>query len=210
MKQEEMVVDLTDDDNGKNGSTKTTTTISSLFKTTQRTDSDHGIETKLGRSRSCGGASKRSIRTPRMNASTKKRKMKSSGTKKNGKIAGKTLEQHRRAMGNVVKENIKVEKWCIGARTHCVIKDVEAEVFQKLVLVNASSVVPTFSSDIRIDELQNIPVLVVSILSTDLIANVFGATKIKGGTRLGSWSADKCEIVYVPQTKEMRVWWTMK
>lgn len=47
-------------------------------------------------------------------------------------IAGQSLEQHRRALGDAVKRHISVEKWCIAARTHCTTK-CKTEVFQKLV-----------------------------------------------------------------------------
>ena len=43
-------------------------------------------------------------------------------------LGGKTLEQHRRAMGDRVKAKISVEKWCIEARTQATISDVEPEV----------------------------------------------------------------------------------
>lgn len=143
-------------------------------------------------------------------SSSKMPKKKASSAKnKGGKIAGKTLEQHRRAMGDVVKKQITVEKYCIEARTHCTIKDVEPEVFRKLILTNASSVVPDLD-DTDEDDMQSLPVIVASIKGSDNMAAIFGATKIKGGNRMASWSADKGEIIYLPESKEMRVWWTMR
>jgi len=122
---------------------------------------------------------------------------------KAGKVAGKTIEQWRRALGNDVKTQIKVEKWAIEARTHCVCQAVALEVFEELIVPNAASVIPAeFDS--------STPVVVASIASTSAMAEIFGATKIKGGTRMGSWSADKGELVFVPKDKELRIWWTMK
>ena len=37
------------------------------------------------------------------------------------KVEGKTLEQHRRALGDAVQSCISVQKWCVAARTHCVV-----------------------------------------------------------------------------------------
>ena len=65
---------------------------------------------------------------------------------KGSKIKGKTIEQHRRAMGDAVKAQISVEKWCIKAKNHCVIEDVDASVFEQLVVVNAENVVPSWKN----------------------------------------------------------------
>ena len=122
----------------------------------------------------------------------------------NKKINGLTLEQHRRALGDKVKGSINVEKWCIEARTHCEMSGVDAEVFRQLVEPHAESVVPTeFDS--------GTPVVVASVLGQGNAAAVFGASKVKGCTAgRGSWMADKMELVYLPQSKELRVWWTMR
>ena len=164
-----------------------------------------------GTEASSGQSSPVSTRTP-STSDSKRRKItpankSCSTTKKGAKIAGKTLEQHRRHMGDQVKANITVEKWCIEARTHCTLRDVEAQVFRQLFIPNASSVVPDI--DACDESLNSMPVIVASIQGTSSMAAIFGATKIKGGTRLGSWSADKGECIYFPATKEMRVWWTM-
>ena len=118
------------------------------------------------------------------------------------KIAGMTIEQHRRALGNQVKSKIKVEKWCIAPQCHCVMQ-CEIEVFRKLIVPNAQSVMPsTFDATTA--------VVVASIEGSEAAGAVFGYTKICGGTRLGSWSANKMELIFFPRSKEMRVWWTMR
>ena len=114
-------------------------------------------------------------------------------------IDGKSLEQHRRTLGDAVKAHISVEKWCIAARTHCS-THCELEVFQSLVVPNADSVTP--------EEFSEETPVVVAALSRGA-ADVFGSTKLTGGTRMGSWSADKMELVFFPPTGELRCWWTM-
>lgn len=121
---------------------------------------------------------------------------------KPAKPGGKTIEQHRRTWGDAVKANIHVEKWCINAKTHCVIEDVEHSAFEELVLPNASSVVPANFNN-------KTPVVVASVTSTAAMGEIFGKSKISGGTRMGSWHANKGEIVYFPPTRTMRVWWIM-
>lgn len=120
------------------------------------------------------------------------------------KIGGKTVEQHRRALGDAVKGKINVEKWCVAARTHCSIGDVDRAVFEALVRPNAASVTP--STPITAET----PVVVAAIHGSAAMGEIFGHSKIKGGTRCGSWTADRGEVVYFPGTREMRVWWTMR
>ena len=61
---------------------------------------------------------------------------------KPAKIGGMTVEQHRRALGDAVKSKISVEKWAVEAKTHCAITDVDAAVFEALVVPNAAKVTP--------------------------------------------------------------------
>lgn len=126
--------------------------------------------------------------------------------KKAARTAGggekKTLEQHRRALGDSVKAAIHVEKWCIKAQTHCE-TECPLHVFQELVVPNAVEVMPASFC-------ATTPVVVALVEGHDSAAQIFGKTKITGGTRMGSWTADKMEIVYFPATSAMRIWWTMK
>jgi hypothetical protein len=117
-------------------------------------------------------------------------------------VAGSTLETHRRTLGDSVKGKIEVEKWCIGARTHCNMENVDIRVFRKLFVPNAREVTPAeFDS--------NTPVVVANFDSYRNLSEVFGATKLTGGTRMGSWHANKMDVVYFPATQKMRCWWTM-
>lgn len=119
--------------------------------------------------------------------------------KTSGKIDGKTIEQHRRALGDQVKRAIKVEKWAVEART-AIESKISLAVFRELVVPHADSVVPP-----KFD--ATTPVVVAS---TKQMGEIFGKSKIKGGTRLGSWSADKGDLIFFPSSGELRVWWTMK
>lgn len=139
--------------------------------------------------------------TKRNRTSARKTPTRSTPSKKKGKIGGKTVEQHRRALGDLVKKKITVEKWTVAAHT-CMEATTSAEVFSALVVPNAASVVPA-------DFSASTPVVVASVLTSKAIGEIFGHTKIKGGTRLGSWTANKADIVFYPPTGQLRVWWTM-
>lgn len=123
---------------------------------------------------------------------------KSSGSEK---FDGKTLEQHRRALGDQVKKAIQVEKWCVEAKT-TIETTISSKVFERLVIPNAKSVVPD-----KFD--KTTPVVVCCVEGTQALGEIFGRSKIKGGTRLGSWSADRGDVIFFPATGKMRVWWTM-
>ncbi len=112
------------------------------------------------------------------------------------------LEMHRRTLGDAVKARIHVEKWCIGASCHCTTQ-ASLDVFRRLIVPNAADVTPVgFDADT--------PVVVASVRGTASAGEIFGKTKITGGTRMGSWSANKMELVFFPPTGELRIWWTMR
>lgn len=141
----------------------------------------------------CGSAKKLALTPPTVKKAIAK---KSSG--KVPKIAGLTLEQHRRALGDMVKSNIHVQKWCIEARTHTK-TTMELDVFRELVVPNATKVVPA-AFDASTD---------VVFASSNTPGVICGSSKITGGTRLGSWSADVMDFIYFPKSRELEVWWTM-
>jgi hypothetical protein len=90
------------------------------------------------------------------------------------KIAGKTLEQHRRAMGDKVGAGIHVVQWCVAARTSCTIEGCNIDVFRALVVPNAKDATPSLFG-------SGAPVVVASV--TQGAAAIFGSTKVTGGTR---------------------------
>ena len=68
------------------------------------------------------------------------------------------------------------------------------------VMPNSISVTPAdFDSDT--------PVVVA--LATRGASTIFGSTKLTGGTRMGSWTANKMQLIYTPATQQMSCWWTM-
>jgi hypothetical protein len=72
-------------------------------------------------------------------SAAKKPKTSKPKPKQSDKIEGKTLDQHRRALGNEVKSKIQVEKFCVEAKTSIQTKTSLA-VFERIVVPNADSV----------------------------------------------------------------------
>ena len=126
----------------------------------------------------------------------------SAGVKKPGKAkATGGYEMQRRALGDAVKAAISVEKWCIAARCQCNTRTT-LDVFRNLIVPNAADVTPR-----EFD--ASTPVVVAAVRGSSSAGEIFGKTKITGGTRMGSWSANKMELVFFPPTGELRCWWTM-
>lgn len=117
-----------------------------------------------------------------------------------GKVEGKTVEQHRRAFGDAVKQHISFEKWAIAADTHCVY-DMSAEVFRTLVVPHSHVVTP-------VDWTVDTPVVLAQVEGAQ-VAELCGATKIRAGSRVQTWSAHKMDIVFLPKDGKIRVWWVM-
>ena len=110
-------------------------------------------------------------------------------------------EMQRRALGDAVKAAISVEKWCIAARCQCTTRTT-LDVFRNLIVPNAADVTPP-------DFDASTPVVVAAVRGSSSAGEIFGKTKITGGTRMGSWSANKMELIFFPPTGELRCWWTM-
>lgn len=145
---------------------------------------------------------KRKLDAPVAAKQIKKAKKPKKDSKGRPRIEGKTIEQHRRLLGDCVKSNIEVEKWCIGART-AMSTTIPYGVFDLLIAKNAKTVTPS-----NYDPTSS--VIVAYFDSNSSLCEVFGSSKITGGTRMGSWSADKADVIYIPSTREVRVWWTMR
>ena len=132
-----------------------------------------------------------------------KMKKKSQG----GKIDGATVEQHRRYMGDQVKSKLRVlggtGNYGIAASCH-VSMSCSVALFRTLVVPNAAKVTPA-------DFDSSSPVVLAQIDSTEQIGKIFGVSKIRDGTRLGSWSASKMDLVFLPKeaSGQLRAWWTM-
>ena len=148
---------------------------------------------------------------------------------KGARVDGLTVEQHRRALGDKVKAQISVlggrDNYGIAARCHALLPCSMA-VFRALVLPNATKVVPAeFGPETEVVLAQLTSTQQVSrdflvprrpcrgwnsrYLILPQIAAIFGSTKIKGGTRYGSWSATSMDIVFLPGEGVARAWWVM-
>ena len=125
----------------------------------------------------------------------------SSATNKKRK-SGVSIEQERRRLGDAVHARITFTKWAIEARTHAKV-DLDLSTFTNLIVPNATSVTPA-------DFDKDSPVVVAKVEGSDAAGEIFGKTKIKGGSRMGSWSADRVDIIFYPSEGEADVWWTMR
>merc|ERR1712192_35191 len=141
-------------------------------------------------------------------AEEKKKPEPKAKTRRGGKIDGLTVEQHRRAMGDQVKSKLRVlggtGNYGIAASCH-VSMSCSIEVFRSLVVPNATKVTPAqFDS--------STPVVLAQVDSTQQIGQIFGVSKIQDGTRMGSWSASKMDILFLlpgEASGQLRAWWTM-
>ena len=53
-------------------------------------------------------------------------------------------------------------------------------------------------------------VVLAEVKGMNQASAIFGSTKLRAGTRLGSWEVDKMDLVFRPKKEELRIWWTMK
>ena len=117
------------------------------------------------------------------------------------KLHGMAVEQHRRKYGDLVKAKISMEKYAIAART-CVVSDMPLDVFQALIVPNATVTPSTFDSTTE--------VVVALLKNAEAVGNAFGHSKIKGGNRMAQLCADRCDVIYSPPSKMVRIHWTMR
>ena len=110
-------------------------------------------------------------------------------------------------MGDQVKSKLRVlggqGNYGIAASCH-VSMSCSLALFRALVVPNAAKVTPA-------DFDGSSPVVLAQIDSTEQIGKIFGVSKIRNGTRLGSWSASKMDLVFQPReaSGQLRAWWTM-
>lgn len=120
----------------------------------------------------------------------------------NGRCEGKTLEEHRRSFAQCIQTKMTVEKFHVAPKCHLIL-DCSLALFRALIAPDATNLVPE-----EFDE--NTPAVLATVNGTHKIGNLFGHTKIKKGTRYsGDWHAQKCDIIFIPDCHELRVWWTM-
>ena len=146
-------------------------------------------------------------KTKKGNNNNKKLDPKTKKKNQGGKIDGATVEQHRRYMGDQVKSKLRVlggkGNYGIAASCH-VSMSCSVALFRNLVVPNAAKVTPPEFDG-------STPVVLAQIDTTEQIGKIFGVSKIRDGTRLGSWSASKMDLVFLPKeaSGQLRAWWTM-
>lgn len=116
------------------------------------------------------------------------------------KVNGLTLTQHQRALGDSIACNLSVQKWAVAADCHTVVK-CPLEVFRMLVVPNSGRVVPA-----AFDESTAV---VVATVWGKGACNIFGASKLRAGTRMQTWQVSKMQLIYSPASEEMSIWWIM-
>ena len=90
--------------------------------------------------------------------------------------------------------------WGISADCHAVFP-CSFELFRRLVAPEAMEITPS--------AYNNLTPVILAQLSEEGATKLFGVTKTKGGTRMGSWYISKMDITHVPSKNELRVWWIM-
>ncbi len=99
-----------------------------------------------------------------------------------------------------VKGSIQFAKWAIHARTHCTV-ELDASTFRANVLPHSTKVTPSDWS-----EGASSDVVVASISGSNALGEVFGKTKITGGSRLGTWTADLADVIFYPKEGKANIW----
>eukprot|EP00092_Neocalanus_flemingeri_P108632 GFUD01139514.1.p1 GENE.GFUD01139514.1~~GFUD01139514.1.p1 ORF type:complete len:209 (+),score=76.86 GFUD01139514.1:52-627(+) len=133
--------------------------------------------------------------------------------KAEGKIDGLSLTQHRRMLGDQVRDQIEIAggqgNWHIKAKCH-VHTQMSMEAFQAVVAPAAACLTPS-----QFD--RNTEVVLAEVRNIDQAATILGsANKLRKGTRFvhkdgssSSWEVSTMDIVFMPKKKELRIWWTM-
>jgi len=122
-------------------------------------------------------------------------------SKKSNKIDGFTVEQWRRQLGNKAKATISFQKWTIKAQTHFT-NPFTSEAFRALIVPHADEVHPANFN-------EKTPVIMASTNTYGKAGDIMGSSKLTGGSRYGTFHADKVDYIYVASKKELRVWFTM-
>jgi len=140
--------------------------------------------------------------TPPAKKVKKSPKPTASGSKsKKKKVGGLTVEQHRRKLGDAVKQRLSMEKYCMKADCHSTVK-LPLEMFREIVVPHACDVTPSHFD-------ASTPVVVASVRGRQAAGEIFGKSKIRGGNRYEQCEMEKAEIVYFPTKQKARIWWIM-
>ena len=103
-----------------------------------------------------------------------------------------------------MKGRISFEKWTIAAECSATV-DCSWETFLANIAPHAASVVPAPAAGAPPPE-----VAVARLEGAAACGEAFGHSKIKGGSRMGSWSANRAECVWRRDAGTVSLWWTMR
>ena len=116
------------------------------------------------------------------------------------RIGGETVTQIKRRYGDLLKPNMRIEKWAVPAST-LVETTMEMEVFHELIVANASTITPP-----EFD--ASTPVVVAELVYGGAV-EAFGKSKISASNRCSSSSLSSMDCIYFPATKSLRIRWNM-
>jgi len=124
---------------------------------------------------------------------------------KRDRKVGLEMAPHRRVMGNMVQAKINVlggpDKYGVAAECHLTV-NCSLAVFRTLIVPHAARVLPkAFNKDTA--------VILAQAVNSSQITSIFGPAKVRVLRGSYSWVATKMDLVYLPSTGELRMWWVM-
>jgi len=124
---------------------------------------------------------------------------------KRDRKVGLELAPHRKVMGNMVQAKINVlggpDKYGVAADCHLTVNCTLA-VFRTLVVPHAARVLPkNFNKDTA--------VILAQAVNSSQITSIFGPAKVRVLRGSYSWVAIKMDLVFLPSSGELRMWWVM-
>jgi len=124
---------------------------------------------------------------------------------KRDRKVGLEMAPHRRVMGNMVQAKINVlggpDKYGVAADCHLAV-NCSLALFRTLVVPHAARVLPkNFNKDTA--------VILAQAVNSGQITSIFGPTKVRVLRGSYSWVATKMDLVFLPSTGELRMWWVM-
>ena len=171
--------------------TKTPTKTKEVSKVAHTTKP---IKTKMARKKSISGG----IRSAKSKSKTKT-KTKAKTRKPAGLIPGRCSCQTKKQLTDRVKSAMTLNKWTIEAT--CIRVKMDCTAF-KWMFGEHGTIIPN-----NYDE--NTPVVVCRLNSQAQCGDVFGKSKIKGGSRYGEYHITSMDIVFTPPTHEVKMWFAV-
>eukprot|EP01084_Bolivina_argentea_P109756 196131_1 len=130
--------------------------------------------------------------------SKSKSKKKKKAPKKRGAIPGVCTYQTKKDIGDALKSLVSLEKWTIPAK--CLQVRMDCVAFNHLFGEHGDITPPQYDEDTP---------CVVCRLDGDNAGNVFGKTKCRGGSRMGTFEIEKMDVVFLPSQRSARIWFAV-